>query len=65
MKKICKHELNYAKVYYLNGSTAAEGFLSNWEFGLNHQTVTLWFIDGTVIRTSVNYVFMMHKDYDD
>ena len=65
MNKVTKHELNYAKVYYLNGSLAYEGFLSNWEFGLNNQTVTLWFIDGSVLRTSVNYVFMMHKDYDD
>ena len=61
MKKVTKHELNYAKVYYLNGSIAAEGFLSSWEFDA-HQTVTLWFIDGSVLRTSVNYVFMMHKD---
>ena len=64
MKKICNHELNYAKVFYLQGTTATEGFLSNWEFDDNHQTVTLWFIDGSVIRTSVNYVFMMHKDYE-
>ena len=65
MKKVTRHELNYAKVYYLNGSIAAEGFLSNWEFDSNYQTVILWFIDGSVLRTSVNYVFMMHKDYDD
>lgn len=65
MKKVTKHELNYAKVYYLNGSIAADGFLSNWEFDANYQTITLWFIDGSVLRTSVNYVFMMHKDYDD
>ena len=65
MNKVTKHELNYAMIYHLNGSLAYEGFLSNWEFGLNNQTVTLWFIDGSVFRTSVNYVFMMHKDYDD
>ena len=65
MKKICKHELNYAMIYHLNGSLAYEGFLSNWQFDANNQTVTLWFIDGSVIRTSVTYVFMMHKDYDD
>lgn len=65
MKKVTKHELNYAMIYHLNGDLAYEGFLSNWEFGLNNQTVTLWFIDGSVLRTSVNYVFMMHKDYDD
>ena len=63
MKKVTKHELNYAMIYYLNGSLAYEGFLSNWEFDANYQTVTLWFIDGSVLRTSVNYVFMMHNDY--
>ena len=64
MEKIVKHELNYAMIYHLNGSFAYEGFLSGWEFDAHHQTVTLWFIDGSVIRTSVNYVFMMHKDYE-
>ena len=64
MKKVTKHELNYAMIYYLNGSLAYEGFLSSWEFDAHHQTITLWFIDGSVIRTSVNYVFMMHKDYE-
>ena len=64
MKKVTKHELNYAMIYYLNGSLAYEGFLSNWEFDANNQTVTLWFIDESVIRTSVNYVFMMHNDYE-
>ena len=64
MKKVTKHELNYAMIYYLNGSLAYEGFLSNWQFDANNQTVTIWFIDGSVIRTSVNYVFMMHNDYE-
>ena len=64
MMKVTKHELNYAMIYYLNGSLAYEGFLSGWEFDAHHQTVTLWFIDGSVIRTSVNYVFMMHNDYE-
>lgn len=64
MKKVTKHELNYAMIYYLNGSLAYEGFLSNCQFDANNQTVTLWFIDGSVIRTSVNYVFMMHNDYE-
>ena len=63
MKKVTKHELNYAMIYYLNGSLAYEGLLSNWQFDANNQTVTIWFIDGSVIRTSVNYVFLMHKDY--
>ena len=65
MKKVTKHELNHAMIYHLNGSLAYEGFLLNWQFDANNQTVTLWFIDGSVLRTSVNYVFMMHKDYDD
>lgn len=63
MKKVTKHELNYAMIYHLNGSLAYEGFLSSWQFDANNQTVTIWFIDGSVIRTSVNYVFMMHNDY--
>ena len=64
MKKIVRHELNYAMIYYLDGSFAYEGLLSGWAVDAHHQTVTLWFIDGSVIRTSVNYVFMMHKDYE-
>lgn len=64
MKKVTKHELNYAMIYHLNGSLAYEGFLSSWQFDANNQTVTIWFIDGSVIRTSVNYVFMMHNDYE-
>ena len=62
MKKIVRHELNYAMIYHLKGSMAYEWFLSVWEFDAHHQTITLWFIDESVIRTSVNYVFMMHKD---
>ena len=65
MKKVAEHELNYAKIFYPTGTTVTEGFLSDWEFDVNHQTVILWFIDGSVFRVSVNYVFMMHKDYDD
>ena len=64
MKKVTEHELNYAMIYYLNGGLAYEGFLSKWQFDENNQTVTTWFIDGLVIRTSVNYVFLMHKDYE-
>ena len=64
MKKIVRREPNYAMIQHLNGDLAYEGFLSGWEFDANHQTVTIWFIDGSVIRTSVNYVFMIHKDYE-
>ena len=59
---VTKNELNYAKIYLMNGSLLREGYLQSWEFGDNYTTVTLWFSDGFVVRTSVNYVFMFRMD---
>ena len=59
---ITEDELNYTSVYLPNGShSIREGFLTNWVMQGNC-TVQLWFEDGFVIRTSVNNVFMIHKD---
>lgn len=62
MKGVIDMELNYAKVYLSNSSIIKEGYLKNWEFDINHCTVTLWFDDGFVLRTGVNNVFIMNKD---
>lgn len=62
MKERVNCELNYAKIYHVNGGTTVEGYLSGWEFDINHSTVTLWFSDGSVYRTSVTNVLMMHKE---
>ena len=59
---VTKNELNYAKIYLMNGSLLREGYLQSWEFGGNYTTVKLWFSDGFVVQTSVNYVFMFHMD---
>ena len=59
---VTKHEFNYAKVYLMNGDCIKEGYLSKWQFGGDSTTVQLWFIDGFVLRTGVNNVFMLHKD---
>ena len=62
MRERVKCELNYARIYGMNGGVITEGYLSGWEFDTNHSTVTLWFTDGSVYRTSVVHVLMMHKE---
>lgn len=55
-----KHALNYGMVYLPNGCMMKEGYLERWEYYEN--SATLVFVDGVIVKASVNAIYLLHKD---
>ncbi len=61
MLEMTKNEFNYAEVRYPNcTNTLHKGFVHRWAMIGSTDAISIVFIDGYKVMTSINNVYIMH-----